>query len=261
MERYRIEVPAVRQTVGKLQERLARFGERYCRVIDAGHSVCLTDNAMGRLAFQGSELIAHLRLPTPSGQVMAHVNTFHTLKELHAIIDTCAKLGVEELLVVSGDGSSRQPKLKPADLGLTGAAAVTSVELLSYLRRCYGNTFRYGAVFNQYEPADHEQDKLRRKLEAGAEFIITQPATGPQESLDRLHRELPVPLYIEAWMSPKTDLLSECVGYILPGLEQFDPLATLQKLHGCYPDSPMYLALVDFSTQFGQFPRFAGAQK
>lgn len=244
-----MEIPAVKHSTDKLQERLDRFAKRYRRIVEAGQIVCLTDNAMGNLAFQGHELIRELGLPVPSGRVMVHLNTFHTLGELREIVDSCAELGVGELLVISGDGSARLPKLNPAELEMD-VPGVTSVELLIYLRKHYGNLFRYGAVYNQYEPPEHEKEKLRRKLEAGAEFIITQPVLPGDPEIEELRRTLTVPLFLEAWMSPKIDLLSSCVGRKID-LPFYDPMASLKELHDAYPECPAYLALVDFKTQFG----------
>jgi len=252
MKSYRIELPAVKQDAEDLPVRLERFAARYRKVLDAGHIVCLTDNALGKIAFQGHELIEYLDLPVPQGKVMVHLNTFHTLKELHEIVDACARLGVADLLVVSGDGSSRQSRLEPEDIHAAGAVTVTSVELLVYLRKVYGSAFRYGVAFNPYEPPEHEMEKLGRKLAAGAEFIITQPVLSPSPAIDALRRTSPVPLHLEAWMSPNIGLLTQCIGIEPPVQGAFDPMATLRDLERAYPETEIYLALLDFKNQFPQ---------
>jgi methylenetetrahydrofolate reductase (NADPH) len=252
MKSYRIELPAVKQDAEDLPVRLERFAIRYRKALDAGHIVCLTDNALGKIAFQGHELIEYLDLPVPQGKVMVHLNTFHTLKELHEIVDACARLGVADLLVVSGDGSSRQSRLEPEDIHAAGAVTVTSVELLGYLRKVYGSAFRYGVAFNPYEPPEHEMEKLGRKLAAGAEFIITQPVLSPSPAIDALRRISPVPLHLEAWMSPNIGLLTQCIGIEPPVQGAFDPMATLRDLERAYPETEMYLALLDFKNQFPQ---------
>ena len=165
---YRTEITPPKQGAEKLGERLNRFADRFKSASSSGLGVCVTDNAMGRLAFQGNELIEELALSAKG--TMIHLNTFHTLNDLHWILDSCADLGVKELLVVSGDGSARLPKLKPSEIGCQGAS-VTSVELLAYIKRHYGSKFTLGAAFNQYEPAEHEIAKLKRKLDSGAEFF------------------------------------------------------------------------------------------
>ncbi|MFA4945651.1 MAG: methylenetetrahydrofolate reductase [Lentisphaeria bacterium] len=251
--RYRVEVSPPKHGAETLTARLERFAARYRQVIAAGHAVCITDNAMGHLCFQGHELIRELGLPVPPGQVMIHLNTFHTLADLHWILDGCAELGVTELLVVSGDGAARLPKLAPAEVGGAGAS-VTSVELLAYIRRHYGRQFRLGAAFNPYEPAEHELEKLRRKVAAGADFIITQPITRANPLVGQIKGELKIPVILEAWMSPKLSLLSDCIGYDLGDASAFDPLACLAELHRSYPGSGFYLALLDFKTQFDRLP-------
>lgn len=246
---YNVELPAVKHGAERLSERLANFAAKFERVIASGHRASLTDNAMGRLAFQGHELIRELKLAAPTEQVMIHLNTFHSRRELHEILDFCGERGIRDLLVISGDGSIRLPKLRPAELGISGEA-VTSVELLGYIKKIHGGSFRLGVAFNQYEPPAHEKEKLHRKLDAGADFVITQPVLEPTPQIDELYEKLPVPLCLEAWMSPKIELLSECVGYELVNDGSFDPVATLKNLQSHYRNGRFYLALLNFAKQF-----------
>jgi len=251
-KRYRLEVSPPKQAVNHLSERLTRFDEKYNKAVDAGHCVCVTDNAMGNLAFQGHELIQELKLPVRFGQVMIHLNTFHTLSDLHWILDSCGELGIKEILVVSGDGSVRLPKLKPSEIDCD-SASVTSVELLGYIRKIYGSAFILGAAFNQYEPEAHEILKFRRKIEAGAEFIVTQPMVGRNELIEKVMSKTKIPFIIEAWMSPNIKLLSDCIGYSIASEDTFDPMACLESLRNAYPANGFYLALLDFKTQFNNF--------
>lgn len=242
---YHVELPAVRHGTDQLSERLERFAARYQSVLAAGQAVSITDNPMGKLAFAGDELIAALQLPVPDDRVMIHLNTFHTLSGVTEILEHCAQLRVRRLLIVSGDGSPRLPKLRPAELGTDGEA-VTSVELLTFIRRHYGEFFTLGVAFNQYEPPEHEYDKLRRKLDAGADFIITQPVVAPTAAIDRLIHETPVPVFLEAWMSPKIELLSECIGYPVGVTGEFTPVTALRRLEAHYSQSTFYLSLLNF---------------
>ena len=246
---YQIELPMVKHGTENLAARLGAFAEKYCRVIASGHAVSLTDNAMGQLAFQGHELLRELKLEVPEHRVMVHINTFHTPAHLHEILESCGGLGVRDLLIISGDGSVRLPKLRPADLGI-GGEAVTSVELIAYIRKNFSGFFRLGAAFNQYEPPDHEHAKLIRKLEAGADFVITQPVIAPTAEIDELHRTLPVPLFLEAWMSPRIELLGECIGCQIASGSAFDPIEVLHRLETRYAGRSFYLALLNFAKQF-----------
>jgi methylenetetrahydrofolate reductase (NADPH) len=206
---------------------------------------------MGLLAFQGAECIEELGLAVNGEQVMIHLNTFHTKENLHEILDSCGKLGIKYLLVVSGDGSDRLPKLQPADLGAADVQSVTSVELLRYINREYPGAFTMGAAFNPYEPPEHEFEKLTRKFAAGASFIITQPIIEKNTIVDEMLTKYPdVPVIIEAWMSKKLALLSDAVGYTIPEDTPFDPIECLKQIHGWYPACGVYLSILGFKTQY-----------
>jgi len=146
---------------------------------------------------------------------MIHLNTFHTKDAMDQILDTAAQMGAKYLLVVSGDGNERLPRLKPEAIGESGKV-VTSVELLRYIHQRHPGTFTCGVAFNSYEPQDHELEKMRRKVAAGAKFVCTQPVIGKDERVYAL-RPFGLPIIIDAWMSKKLHLLSECVGYTIPG--------------------------------------------
>jgi methylenetetrahydrofolate reductase (NADPH) len=108
-----------------------------------------------------------------------------------------------------------------------------------------------GVAFNPYEPPEHEFAKMKRKIEAGATFIITQPIIEQNTQVDRLLVEYPdIPVTIEAWMSKKLSLLSDAIGYEIPVDMEYDPIATLKMLHQIYPQCGVYLSLVGFKTQY-----------
>lgn len=244
---YHIEVLTPKQNSDKLEEDLEAFATKYRKVLEEGHTVCITDNPMGLLSFQATDIIPELGLPVPNGQVMIHLNTFHTRHELDQILGKAADLGVKHLLVVTGDGSERLPKLSPQALGVD-VQSVTSVELLRYIDRAYPRRFVCGVAFNPYEPQDHELEKMNRKVDAGAAFIITQPVIGRDERLEAL-KSFGLPTIIDAWMSKKLHLLSECVGYPIPENTPYDPIENLRTLRRHYPDHGLYLALLGFKTQ------------
>jgi methylenetetrahydrofolate reductase (NADPH) len=181
---------------------------------------------------------------------MIHLNTFHTRENLEAILGFCRDKAIRDLLVVTGDGSDRLPKLQPADVGAEGVESVTSVELLGYIHRKYPGCFQTGVAFNPYEPEEHEFAKLQRKLAAGASFVITQPVIDRHPVVDKLLATCDLPVVLEAWMSKKLHLLSEAVGYEIPENTIFDPIATLRSLHRLYPQCGMYLSLLGFKTQY-----------
>lgn len=249
---YHVELLTPKQNVDDLDKELKKFSTKYTRILDEGYMVCITDNPMGNLSFQGTEIIDYLELPVKPGQVSIHLNVFHTKQDLDNILQSCMRLGIDNLLIISGDGSTRLPRLQGEDVGYD-VESVTSVELLKYIRREYPDTFELGVAFNPYEPQEHEMEKLQRKLEAGARFIITQPILDEHPAVNKL-KELDVPVIVEAWMLKKIDLLSECVGYEIPAGSVHDPLDTLKKLIDKHPRCGFYLSFLGFKTQL---PRIA----
>ena len=245
---YHIEILTPKQNTETLDEDLAKFSQKYKTVLDAGYVACITDNPMGLLSFQATDIIPELGLKVEPEQLMIHLNTFHTKEALDQILEEARGIGARYLLVVSGDGSERLPRLAPEALGLT-VNAVTSVELLRYVKDRYPGVFTCGVAFNPYEPQEHELEKLRRKIEAGAEFICTQPVIGKDQRLDVL-KSFGLPVIVDAWMSKKLHLLSECVGYTIPEDTPYDPILNLKELTRNYPDCGLYLALVGYKTQF-----------
>ena len=248
---YLLEVLPPKQNTEKLDTDLELFANKYQRVVDSGYCACITDNAMGLLAFQGTELIEELELPIKPEQVMIHLNTFHTLEDLNNILDSCKSKGVRYLLIVSGDGSERLPRLSPSDIGYMDVKSVTSVELLKYIGREYPDTFTLGVAFNPYEPEEHEFAKTERKIEAGATFIITQPIIDRNSIVDKLIDKYPdIPVVIEAWMSKKLNLLADAVGYEIPENTSYEPIEALKSLHRIYPKCGFYLSLLSYKNQY-----------
>lgn len=245
---YHVEILTPKQNTQDLDGDLEKFTRKFNQVMEAGYVACITDNPMGHLSFQATDIIPELGLQVRPGQLSIHLNTFHTRDELHGILEAAARLGVRELLIVSGDGSERLPRLHPESLGLT-CHAVTAVELVAYIRKAYPGVFELGVAFNPYEPQDHEREKLQRKLEAGAQFICTQPVLGRDERVAGL-KSFGVPVFVECWMSPKLHLLSACVGSVIPEDQPYDPMANLKELQTIYPEYGMYLAMLGMKTQF-----------
>ncbi|MEI7884369.1 MAG: methylenetetrahydrofolate reductase [Clostridia bacterium] len=248
---YHIEILPPKQETEKLAVDLELFAEKYNRIMASGFCTGITDNAMGLLAFQGTEVIEELGLEVYPEQVMIHLNTFHTKEDLHNILEFCKAKKIKYLLVISGDGSERLPKLQPQDIGAKSSESVTAVELLKYINDEYPNTFVLGVAFNPYEPPEHEFEKMERKIAAGATFIITQPIIEKNAIVDELIAKYPqMPIIFEAWMSKKLHLLSDAVGYEIPEDTEFDPIATLKMLHSLYPNCGAYLSLLGFKNQY-----------
>ena len=253
-----IEIIPPKQDSEKLESDLKLFASKLERVMESGFTASITDNAIGLLAFQGHECIDELGLAIKPDQILIHLNTFHTKNNLDEILSSCLRLGIRSVLAISGDGSARLPRLRPADLGADSTSAVTSVELIRYIRERYPD-FRVGVAFNPYEPETHELAKLERKLAAGASFVITQPIIEQNAVIDRLLREYhALPVTIEAWMSKKLYLLSDVVGYPIPEDAEYDPMSTLENLRCVYARCGFYLSLLGFKTQYPLIVEMAG---
>ena len=245
---FHIELQTPKRSSEDIEKDVRTFDEKYRKVVEAGWIVCITDNPMGLLSYGATETIDLLGLPVHPEQLMVHLNTFHPKKELDEILDAVKAAGGKYLLVVSGDGNQRLHRLEPAEIGVE-AVTVTSVELLRYIDREYPGHFTCGVAFNPYEPQDHELEKMRRKVDAGASFIITQPIIGRDERLDGLG-PFRLPVILDAWMSKKLHLLSECVGHEIPEGTPYDPMENLKELRRNYPDYGLYLAILGFKTQY-----------
>jgi len=245
---FHVELQTPKRSSEDIDKDLQTFGDKYRKVVEAGWIVCITDNPMGLLSCGAMETIDLLGLPVRPEQLMVHLNTFHPKKELDEILGTFKAAGGRSLLIVSGDGSQKLHRLEPAEIGVE-AATVTSVELLRYIDREYPGQFVCGVAFNPYEPQDAELEKMKRKAAAGASFVITQPIIGRDERLAGLE-PFGLPVILDAWMSKKLHLLSECVGHEIPEGTPYDPLENLKELRRNYPAYGLYLAILGFKTQY-----------
>ena len=248
LERFHVEILTPKLDAPDIEAELNKFGDKYRASIGADYVVCITDNPMGHLSVTAMDAIQELGLPVRPDRLCVHLNTFHTKKDLDAILQTVHDAGGHDLLIVSGDGSQRLHRLEPGEIGVP-CLTVTSVELLRYIDREYPGVFRCGVAFNPYEPQDAELAKMERKIEAGARFIITQPIIGRDERVIPLRR-FKIPVILDAWMSKKLHLLGECVGTPIPEGTPYDPIQNLRDLRSSFPDFGLYLALLGFKTQF-----------
>ncbi len=243
-----VELQTPKRSSEDIEKDLQTFEDKYRKVLEAGWIVCITDNPMGLLSYGAMETIELLGLPVRPEQLMVHLNTFHPRKELDEILGAFQAAGGTHLLIVSGDGSQKLHRLEPAEVAID-CQTVTSVELLRYIDREYPGQFHCGVAFNPYEPQDAELEKMRRKAGAGAKFIITQPILGRDDRLEAL-RPFGLPVTLDAWMSKKLHLLSECVGHEIPEGTPYDPMENLRELRRNYPEYGLYLAILGFKTQY-----------
>lgn len=246
---YIIELLTPKRTPEGYSERLlARFEERFNRIMQAGCGLSIPDNPMGNLRVGALEAMELLDLSYDPGRVMINLNTFHTKDELDSMLKEALGAGISHLLVVRGDGGPALPRLDPTAIGGSFNVA-SSADLIDFINRTYPGEFVLGAAFNHYNAIDAELARLRKKIAAGAQFVVTQPVIGKDKRLDRL-RDLEIPLVAEAWMSDNIELFSRSVGDDTLGLSDYDPQANLHLLHDSFPDSAVYLAMLNFNDQF-----------
>jgi len=258
MKTIHVEILTPKQNSKDLDGDLERFADRFMRCMEDGHTVSIPDNPMGRPGFQATEVLLDLELTVIPSQLLIHLNTFHTKDDLDRMIAAAIEMGCRELLIVTGDGGERLSKLSPESIGVE-ANSVTAVELLHYVHREYPGTFTCGVAFNPYEPQDHELEKMQRKIDAGAAFVITQPVTGEDARVKELLTAFDIPVTLGVWMSKRLHLLSECIGYEIPEDQPYDPIETLRAINASYQDCGLYLALLGFKTQYPMLADILGA--
>lgn len=245
MDRYLIELLTPKQASPDFEADLGVFKQRFEAIQAAGATVSIPDNPLGHLHFTALEVLSYLELNLNPASLLIHLNTCHRKADLDDLLQQAADRGLRTLLCVTGDGGSRLPRLMPSDLGVA-VETVTSIELLQYIGGRYPDQFTLGVAFNPYEPPDHEMAKLKRKVAAGARFVITQPLFEAHPQVRTL-AEFGGPVWIGAWMSRRIQLFYECIGTTPPpDVTAYDPVKTFHQLEALYPRYGFYLSLMRF---------------
>jgi len=229
----------------RLGELLDTFAERYERILAAGCGLSIPDNPMGQPRLSALECLRERNLSIDPDKVVVNLNTFHAKSELDDLLRRAAEVGLRFILVVRGDGGPLLSKLDPQSIGGSYSVA-TSIDLIGYINRTYPDQFITGAAFNPYNPMPFELNRMRRKIDAGARFAVTQPIIGRDEKVDRL-MELGLPVVPEAWMSENIDLFHASVGKAEEDRSAgYDPVENLKALHAAYPERCIYLSMLSF---------------
>ncbi len=275
LDKHFMELLAPKQNAADVEADFEKFQARYELFLQRDYVICVTDNPMGNLSYMATEMIDAFALPVKADNLMMHLNTFHRKtaaqyvpgkeqneQDLDILLQHAAHLGIKYLLVVSGDGSERLPRLKPEDLGYDAAKVqtITSVQLIEYIKKQYPGQFEIGVAFNHYEPLQEELEKLERKLAAGATFLITQPVSliespdariaAANQNLDKMFAfadQAKIQVVLEAWMSQKlAHLMPECIGQDLD-FGDFEPFRNLQAIRQAFHERKIYFSMI-----FGQ---------
>ena len=248
---YLIELLTPKKLPEGVSERLLeRFSERFTRIMRAGCGVSIPDNPMGNLRLGALEAIELLKLSFDPERAVINLNTFHSKDELDEILEGALRVGIRFLLVVRGDGGPALPKLDPTSIGGTFNVA-SSADLIGFINRTHPGKFVTGAAFNHYNPIEVELMRMDKKITAGAQFIVTQPVIGRDARLNRL-KDLEIPLVVEAWMSDNIELFSRSVGDGTLKVSDYDPGVNLRLLHEGFPESCVYLSMLNYKENFEQ---------
>jgi len=236
---------------------LDRFAERFRRIIDAGCGISIPDNPMGQPRLGALESFDLKDLSVDSEKVVMNLNTFHTKSELDGLLQKAAKANLKYILVLRGDGGPLLSKLDAKSIGGKLSVA-TSTDLIRYINKEYSDQFITGAAFNPYNPMPFELNRMKQKIEAGAQYVVTQPIIGKDENVDRL-KEFNIAVVVEAWMSNNIDLLYKSVGKEKDEkAEKYDPLENLKALHEYYPECCVYLSMLSFKQDWHEIlPRLS----
>ena len=246
-----------RSTDDQIEPLLDRFAERYRRIIDAGCGVSIPDNPMGQPRLGALESFALRDFSPDPDRVMMNLNTFHPKSELDNLLRKAAEANLKYILVVRGDGGPLLPKLEAKSIGGKRSVA-TSIDLIRYINTEYPDQFITGAAFNPYNPMPFELNRMKQKIDAGAQYAVTQPIIGKDQSVEML-KDLNIAIIVEAWMSKNIDLLYRSVGKNKDKkAENYDPIENLKALHKFYPQCSVYLSMLSFKHDWhGILPRLS----
>jgi len=229
----------------QIESLLDRFAERYRRIIEAGFGISIPDNPMGQPRLGALESIDLRGLSVDPEKVVMNLNTFHTNSELDGLLKKAAEANVKYILVIRGDGGPLLPKLDSKRIGGKLNVA-TSIDLIRYINKEFPDHFITGAAFNPYKPMPFELNQMKQKIDAGANYVVTQPIIGKDENVNRL-KDFNISIVVEAWLSKNVDLLYKSIGKEKDEKsEKYDPLENLKALHKFYPECCVYLSMLSF---------------
>ncbi len=178
-------------------------------------------------------------------EAMAHFTCVgQTLKDIDGVLENFAKHGIENVLALRGDRPANQPE--PPEGWFPDFK--NAVDLLRHLRKQFGDTFSLGcAGYPEKHPEapDFEIDlrRLKDKVEAGADFIITQLYFDNKHFFHFVERcrEIGITVPIIAGIMPVTNVaqikkFTAMCGSVIPEnmLADLDPIADNPELVAQY---------------------------
>jgi methylenetetrahydrofolate reductase (NADPH) len=134
--------------------------------------VSVTSHARGENRSKTAELV--IRIQNELGiTAMAHMTcTGQTREELAETLTTLAAAGIENVMALRGDPPKDQPEWRPVPGGFRYGSQLAAF-VKEQVAFCIGGGC-YPEVHPEAVSADADLDALRQKIDAGAEFLITQ---------------------------------------------------------------------------------------
>jgi methionine synthase / methylenetetrahydrofolate reductase (NADH) len=204
---------------------------RAIRESGKAHVVDVNDNPRARARMHG--LMASVAIERFAGiETIPHLTPRDsTITGLEAQLLGAHAEGVRNILAVTGDPPEEADY--PGARGVYEVDAIGLTELIAHLNRgedFHGRTidaptsFYIGVAVNPTaDDLDHELERFRRKLDAGAQFAMTQvlfDLAFLDAFLERLGGESPIPLLVGVWAMPSLQLAqrvhNEVPGIIVP---------------------------------------------
>jgi methylenetetrahydrofolate reductase (NADPH) len=179
--------------------------------------VSVTSHARGENRSKTAELV--IRIQSELGITsMAHMTcSGQTREELAETLETLARAGIENVMALRGDPPKDQPEWRPVPGGFRYGS-----ELAAFVKEkaafCIGGGC-YPEVHPEAVSPDADLDALRQKIDAGAEFLITQLFLNNEHYFRFLERARAARIEVP----------------IVPGIM---PIGSLQNLRGAMRNAP-----------------------
>jgi len=172
--------PKDEEGLAQLKQALASLGELHPSFVS------VTYGAGGRARQQTLELVTHMR-GDYSLEAMAHLTCLGASREeIHGVLARLEEAGIENVLALRGDPPAGEPRFEPHPDGFAHGD-----ELVGYAREhfsfCLGGAC-YPEKHVEASSLDLDLYNLKRKVDAGCEFLITQLFFDNQKYFDFVAR-------------------------------------------------------------------------
>jgi len=255
MQSYIIELSPPRINADNLGEQINTFTKRYSEIVDAGMIVSIPDNPMASSRMTALEMVFELGSSFNADKTIMHMTTYHYKQQIDSRLAVAYERGLRNLLVVTGDYNPYTHKLNPHEIE-SSSESVTSVDLIRYIRSLCSGIFNCGVAYNQYNDIQEEDEKLLRKFDAGASFVVTQPAVADDVESSAIQM-INGDVFIGVWMSHDTNLLKKIIRQSILTKDEYDPDKNLRDLINRFPRSGFYLMFLDVNRPLPSLPTLA----